>query len=48
MVSPVQWTAPLERVPPSPALVKVVCAGIGSVTVTPVALALPMLQTVIV
>ena len=46
MVSPVQWTAPLEKVPPSPALVKVVLAGIGSVTETPVAVALPMFETV--
>ena len=37
-----------SRTPPSPALLKLVLAGIGSVTVTPVASALPMLLTLIV
>src|SRR4029079_13215777 len=45
---PLQVTLPPPDVPPWPADENVVLAGIGSLTVTPVAAALPMLRSVIV
>src|SRR6266851_2843165 len=45
---PVHVAVPPALVPPLPAKTKLVFAGTGSVTVTPVAAALPMLRTVIV
>jgi len=47
-VRPLQVTVPAEIVPPPLAETKLVLAGIGSLIVTPVAVALPMFLTVIV